>query len=53
MKKPILKVADTVGVAVAEEEFHCRGQFGVVHKGRPDSSDIVKVTAFAKRIVKG
>ena len=53
MKKPILKVADTVGVSVAEEEFHCRGQFGIVHKGRPDSSDIVKVTAFAKRIVKG
>ena len=27
MKKPVSKVADTVGVAVADEEFHCRGQF--------------------------
>lgn len=51
MKKPVKKVADTVGVAVAEEEFHCRGEFAKFHKGRPNETDIEKVCEFAKNIV--
>lgn len=53
MKKPIRKVADAAGVAVAEEEFHCRGQFGKIHKGRPDAQDLAAVAAFAKKVVMG
>lgn len=49
MKKPVSKVADTVGVAVAKEEFHCRGQFGKIHKGRPNEKDLEEVSAFAKK----
>ncbi len=30
------KVADKVGIPMDEKEFHCRGQFKSVHKGRPD-----------------
>ena len=51
MKKPVKKVADTVGVAVADEEFHCRGEFAKFHKGRPNEKDLADVSAFAKRIV--
>jgi len=51
MKKPVRKVADTVGVAVAEEEFHCRGEFAKFHKGRPNETDLAKAAAFAKSIV--
>ena len=51
MKKPVSKVADTVGVAVADEEFHCRGQFGKMHKGRPNVDDINAVSAFAKKVI--
>lgn len=51
MKKPVKKVADTVGVAVANEEFHCRGEFAKIHKGRPNEKDLADVSAFAKRIV--
>lgn len=51
MKKPVSRVADTVGIAVAEEEFHCRGQFGKVHKGRPNEDDLNAVAAFAKRVI--
>lgn len=51
MKKPVKKVADTVGVAVADEEFHCRGEFAKFHKGRPNETDIAKVCEFAKSIV--
>ena len=51
MKKPIKKVADTVGVAVADEEFHCRGEFAKFHKGRPNEKDLADVSAFAKKVV--
>jgi len=49
-RKSVKKVADGVGVAVAEEEFHCYGSFGPMHKGRPNESDIAKAIAFAKSI---
>ena len=52
MKKPLRKVADPLGIAVAEEEFHCRGQFAKFHKGRPDETDIAGVSRFAKNIIK-
>ncbi len=51
MKKPVKKVADIVGVAVADEEFHCRGQFAKVHKGRPNEKDLADVSAFATKII--
>ena len=51
MKKPVKKVADTVGVAVAEEEFHCRGEFAKFHKGRPNEKDLADVSAFAKSVI--
>ena len=51
MKKPVKKVADTVGVAVADDEFHCRGQFAKVHKGRPNEKDLADISAFATKII--
>lgn len=50
MKKPVMKVADTVGVKVAEDEFHCRGEFMKLHKGRPNEDDLKAAAAFAKKI---
>ena len=50
MKKPVSKVADAAGVLVADEEFHCRGQFGKIHKDRPNEEDLKAVSAFAKRV---
>ncbi|MBQ9964121.1 MAG: flavodoxin [Clostridia bacterium] len=51
MKKPVKKVADTVGIAVAEEEFHCRGEFAKIHKGRPNEKDLADVSAFATKVI--
>ena len=51
MKKPITKVAGKLGVAVADEEFHCRGQFGKIHKGRPNEKDIEEAKKFATHIL--
>ena len=50
MKKPVKKVAKAVGVEVADEEFHCHGQFGKVHKGRPNEVDLKAATEFAKNV---
>ncbi len=51
MKKPVSKVVKTVGVAVADEEFHCRGEFAKIHKGRPNEKDLADVSAFAAKII--
>lgn len=51
MKKPVSKVADSVGVVVADEEFHCRGQFGKLHKNRPNEEDLKNASAFAKKML--
>ena len=51
MKKPVRKVADTVGVAVADEEFHCRGEFAKFHKGRPNEADLANAAEFARGIL--
>ena len=51
MKKPITKVAGKLGVSVADEEFHCRGQFGKIHKGRPNEKDIEEAKKFATNIL--
>ena len=52
MRKPITKVADKFSVAVANEEFHCRGQFGKIHKGRPNEKDVEDVKKFATQIMR-
>lgn len=49
-KKQVKKVTEEAGVAVADEEFHCYGSFGPMHKGRPNEKDINAAVAFAKKI---
>ena len=51
MKKPVAKVAKTVGIAVSDEEFHCRGRFGKIHKNSPDADDLKDAAEFAKKVV--
>ena len=50
MKKPVTKVAKTVGITVSDEEFHCRGRFGKIHKNRPDADDLKDASEFAKKV---
>ncbi|MBE6704880.1 MAG: hypothetical protein E7583_06415 [Ruminococcaceae bacterium] len=42
MKKPVNMVAKDPGLIVADEEFHTRGEFGPLHKGRPNGKDIAE-----------
>lgn len=50
MKKPVAKIAAPLGIAVADEEFHCRGEFKMFHKGRPDADDLSRAAEFARKI---
>lgn len=49
--KPMQKVADAAGVALCGEEYHCRGSFGPMHKGRPNEKDLQGAAAFARKII--
>lgn len=49
MIKPVMKVAKTVNIKVDDNDFHCRGQFGKIHKDRPNEEDLANAAEFAKR----
>ena len=47
--KKVKQVADKVGIPMDEKEFHCRGEFKGIHKGRPNEDDIADAVAFVKQ----
>ena len=49
--KKIKAEASKVGIAMDEREFHCKGEFKGIHKGKPDENDLKAVAEFAKQIV--
>ena len=51
IKKPIKKATKNLGIEIAEQEFHCRGQFGRIHKGRPNERDTIALINFAKGVI--
>jgi len=52
MIKPMKKVTDAAGVQLAMEEFHCRGSFGPMHKGRPNEADLRAAAKFAEKMIR-
>ena len=51
-QKPMKKVCEEAGVSLSPEEFHCRGSFGPMHKGRPDENDLKHAAEFAVKLIK-
>ena len=49
--KKVKAEADKAGIAVDEREFHCKGEFKGIHKGRPNAEDLAAAAKFAKTIV--
>ena len=49
--KKVKAEADRAGIPMAEREFHCRGEFKGVHKGRPNEEDLAAAAAFARSFV--
>jgi len=42
-------VADKAGIQMDEKEFHCKGEFKGIHKGRPNEDDIKAAVEFARQ----
>ena len=49
--KKVKAEAEKVGIAVDDQEFHCRGEFKGIHKGKPDAADLKAAAEFAKKII--
>ena len=49
--KKVKAEADKVGIKMDEREFHCKGEFKGIHKGKPDETDMKAVAEFARKIM--
>ena len=49
--KKVKAEADRAGIPMDPREFHCKGEFKGVHKGRPNAEDLKAAAAFAKKII--
>ena len=49
--KKVKAEADKAGIPMDEREFHCKGEFKGIHKGKPDEADMKAAADFARRIV--
>ena len=49
--KKVKAEADKKGILMEEREFHCKGEFKGIHKGKPDAEDLKAAAAFAQSIV--
>lgn len=48
--KKVKAEADKVGIPLDAREFHCKGEFKGIHKGRPNAEDLAEAVDFAKQI---
>ena len=49
--KKVKAEADKVGIPMDEREFHCKGEFKGIHKGKPDEADLKRAAEFAKKVI--
>ncbi len=45
--KKVKAEADRAGIPMDEREFHCKGEFKGIHKGRPNDEDLKAAAKFA------
>ena len=50
--KKVRSVANNVGIPVLDKEFHCKGEFKGMNKGRPNEDDLKAAREFARNIKK-
>ena len=49
--KKVAAEAKRVGIPMVNKEFHCRGEFKGLHKGRPNEQDLANAAAFARQFM--
>ncbi len=47
--KKVKAEADKAGRAIDDKEFHCKGEFKGIHKGRPDENDLKAIADFVRQ----
>ena len=50
--KKVRSVASTRGIPVLDKEFHCKGEFKGMNKGRPNEDDIKAAIDFVRNLKK-
>ena len=48
--KKVKAEADKAGIAMFDKEFHCKGEFKGLHKGRPNDDDLRAAVEFARKV---
>lgn len=49
----VKKQVEHKGLVMAAEEFHCKGSFQFMHKGRPNAADCAEAAKFAESVIEG
>jgi len=44
----VKSIVEINGLKMSEHEYHCRGQFTLMHRGRPNAKDLRDAAEFAK-----
>ena len=47
----VKKLAEELGIAISDREYHCRGSFALLHRGHPNQGDLTRAAAFAKQVL--
>lgn len=47
----VKKLAAARGIRVSDKEYHCRGAFAMLHKGKPDNDNVADAKKFARLVV--
>lgn len=50
--KKVKAETDKAGIPLDEREFHCKGEFKGIHRGKPDEDDCRAAAQFAKDLIK-
>ncbi len=48
----VKKLLTAKGISVDDKEFHCRGSFKFMHKGKPDDKDLHAIQEFVRELIK-
>lgn len=50
-KPEIQKLLVQRGIDVVKDDFYCRGEFTLLHRGKPDEKDLSDVVVFARKVM--
>ena len=49
--KQVKKLVEAKGIVMSDKEYHCRGAFQFMHKGKPDAADCAAAAKFATSVL--